>query len=203
MQGSVSKELTGKNISAAIIAGGAGSRTGGKLKAKLLINGEAIISRTIKTLREVFKEIIIVTNAPEEFTEFRECLITADQFTGAGPLGGIHAAMKVSSGQSLFVFAGDMPFLKSTLILNQISYAGKIQADAVIPELRGEIEPLHGIYMTHLVEKLEYYISSGEDLALRSFLSTIKVAYYKPEISDEVLKAFVNINTPEDADKYK
>ncbi|MCK7541782.1 MAG: hypothetical protein MZV63_68315 [Marinilabiliales bacterium] len=34
-----------------------------------------------------------------------------DNFPGLGPLGGIEAAMKVSSSPVIFVFGGDMPWL--------------------------------------------------------------------------------------------
>ena len=40
-----------------------------------------------------------------------------DEILGAGPLGGIHAAMKASSNDSIFVFAGDMPFLDKDIII--------------------------------------------------------------------------------------
>lgn len=196
------KRLTTGDISAVILAGGASTRYGGGIKAKSLIGSAKIIDLALNTIRNIFDEIIIVTNLPEEFAEYGQYTITGDHFKGAGPLGGIHAAMKVSSRKALFVFAGDMPFLNSKLILDQIAYAVDHGADAVIPEVNGKIEPLHGIYMNHLIMRLENFLSSWKDLALRSFLNTINISFYRPGISDEVLKAFVNINRPEDAEKY-
>jgi molybdopterin-guanine dinucleotide biosynthesis protein A len=202
MSKEVSKRLQISDISAAVLAGGASTRYGGGIKAKSLIGGGKIIDLAINTIKNIFDEIIIVTNSPEEFAEYGQYTITGDHFKGAGPLGGIHAAMKVSSRKALFVFAGDMPFLNSKLILDQIAYAADHCADAVIPEIDGKIEPLHGIYMNHLIMRLENFLSSWKDLALRSFLNTINVSFYRPDISDEVLRAFVNINTPKDSEKY-
>ncbi|MGD0582509.1 MAG: molybdenum cofactor guanylyltransferase [Bacteroidales bacterium] len=201
-KGKDTKGLTIREISAVLLAGGASTRYGGRIKAKSLIGGEKIIDRALRLIKNVFDEIIIVTNTPEEFTEYYGLILTTDHFRGAGPLGGIHAAMKVSSRKAVFVFAGDMPFLNSKLILDQITYAGDNHADAIIPEVNGKVEPLHGIYMNYLITDLESHLSSGKDKALRSFLQTINVTFYRPDISDEVIKAFVNINSPGDARKY-
>jgi len=54
-------------ISAAIIAGGANKRFNGKTKANIQISGVRIITRAIKTLYEIFGDIVIVTNTPDEF----------------------------------------------------------------------------------------------------------------------------------------
>jgi len=194
--------LSSSELSAVILAGGAGTRFGGKNKLQSLIGGERIIDRVIETLTPVFDEIIIVTNSSEEYSHLKHCQVTMDQFKGAGPLGGIHAAMMLSVRKGLFVFAGDMPYLDGNLIREQISFAGNNASDAVIPEVKGDIEPLHGIYMNHLTGKIESRLSSGTDLSIRGFLKTIDVAFFRPEISDKVLRAFININYPGDTDKH-
>jgi molybdopterin-guanine dinucleotide biosynthesis protein A len=196
-------DLTVNDISAVILAGGAGTRFGSRNKLQSLIGGKRIIDRVTDTLSTVFDEIIIVTNNPEEFIDNKSFQVTVDQFRGAGPLGGIHAAMMVSARKALFVFAGDMPYLVGSLIREQISFAKAHGSDAVIPEINGGIEPLHGIYMNRLAGKIENQLSAGKDLSLRGFLSTINVVLFRPENSDRVLKAFVNINWPGDADKYR
>ena len=42
----------------------------GKIKSKIVIGGKTIISRITDTIGDLFSEIIIVTNTPEEFKEF-------------------------------------------------------------------------------------------------------------------------------------
>jgi molybdopterin-guanine dinucleotide biosynthesis protein A len=199
---SVNNNLIIHDISAVILAGGAATRFGGKNKAKSLIGGERIIDRELDILLTVFDEVIVVTNTPEEYSDIKRCQITADQYKGAGPLGGIHAAMMLSVRKALFVFAGDMPYLDGSLIREQISFSKGQGSDAFIPEINGGMEPLHGIYMTHLATKIENRLSSGKDLSIRGFLKTINVSFFKPEISDKVLRAFININYPYDADKH-
>jgi molybdopterin-guanine dinucleotide biosynthesis protein A len=109
-----------KNISGAILAGGDNKRFGGKIKANETIGGGKIIDRIVKTLSQVFDEIILVTNSPLEFNQWRSLKIIGDQYKGVGPLGGIHAAMKASQADAVFIFAGDMPFLCKDLIIKQI-----------------------------------------------------------------------------------
>jgi molybdopterin-guanine dinucleotide biosynthesis protein A len=110
--------------------------------------------------------------------------------------------MKSSTKKSIFVFASDMPFLKGDLISQQLNYSQTHHADAVIPEINGSIEPLHGIYKNHLLSKLEDYLSSGNNYSLKGFLDKINVDLFRPEITSEILRAFVNINTPGEAEKY-
>ena len=189
------------NISGVILAGGTNSRFGGKIKANEVIGGEKIISRIIKTIGNIFSEIIIVTNTPQEFTQFSEYIITGDYFQKTGPLGGIHAAMKVSTREAVFVFAGDMPFINDELIYKQISYYHSCHTEAVIPEVEGMIEPLHGVFRNTLLERLETYLSLQKDYAIRDFIKDVDVNFFKLMPSPETTKAFFNINSPSGAEE--
>ncbi len=120
-------------ISGVILAGGSNERFGGITKANVVIGGRSIISRIISTIGGLFDEIIIVTNKPEEFPEFIQYKVVKDQYLNTGPLGGIHAALKASSGDALFVFACDMPFLDEKIISDQINEFNKKEYDVLIP----------------------------------------------------------------------
>lgn len=187
------------NISGVILAGGSNNRFGGITKARTLIDGERIIDRALETLREIFDEIIIITNTPSEFEDIEDCKIAEDYIKNKGPLGGIHAAMKTSSKDAIFVFAGDMPFLSGKLILKQIGSYYKTLPEAFLPVHDNNIEPLHGIYMCHMMAKLEEHLNSTNDLSISRFLEKLNVRYYKPGNRRLYLKAFTNINTPSEA----
>jgi molybdopterin-guanine dinucleotide biosynthesis protein A len=189
------------NISGVVLAGGANKRFGGKIKTNAIIGGEKIIDRIISTISGVFGEIIIVTNNPGEFKQYSGFKITGDHFTGVGPLGGIHSAMMASSGDAVFIFAGDMPFLSMDLIINQIEFFRSSPAEAVLPVISNKMEPLHGIYRNSLSVKLEKYLSEEKEFAVRKFLERVDVSFFSPGDSDKVLKAFININSQYDADK--
>ena len=190
------------DISAVILAGGKNRRFGGKLKGLSMIEGRRIIDRELSVFRELFDEILIITNSPEQLNGISGCVIVSDVFKKVGPLAGIHAAMKYSTKKSIFVFASDMPFLRSDLIAEQVNHSFIHKADAVIPQINGSIEPLHGIYQNHLLSKLEDYISSGDNYSLKGFLDKINVDLFIPIITDDILRAFTNINTRGEAEKF-
>jgi molybdopterin-guanine dinucleotide biosynthesis protein A len=187
------------NISGVILAGGENKRFGGIVKSNIEIDGSPIISRILYVISDIFSEIIIVTNTPGEFRYLTGCKIVGDQFLKAGPLGGIHASMKSSSKDSVFIFAGDMPFLDKDIIMRQIDHFSLQTASALIPKINGKEEPLHAIYRNSLMTSLEEYLSEGKNFAVRDFLAGEKVDYFNLEESEKTIKAFTNINTPEGA----
>jgi molybdenum cofactor guanylyltransferase len=186
------------NIAGVILAGGTNKRFYGVTKAKISIGGRTIISRTIETLNELFDEIIIVTNAPDEFKEITNCKIIRDSIPDKGPLGGIHSAMINASSDPLFIFAGDMPFLDKDTIIRQIEYFNHNNYDVVIPRINQFTEPLHGIYKKSLLRLLEEYLRVENDYAIRAFLKKTNVNYLQFEETEKNRRAFVNINSLSD-----
>jgi len=69
-----------------ILAGGKSSRMGGNDKAFLTFRGKSMIERTLETFRDLFPEILIVTNSPLEYLSF-DCRIVTDMVKGRGPWG--------------------------------------------------------------------------------------------------------------------
>jgi molybdenum cofactor guanylyltransferase len=191
----------GNNISGVILAGGANKRFGGITKANVVVNGATIISRIISVIGNLFTEIIIVTGKPEEFREFIQCKIVADQYLNAGPLGGIHAALKASSEEAVFVFAGDMPFPDKKIISDQVIEFNKGDHDVLIPKVGRLIEPLHAIYKRTVLTDLESFISERKSKAVRDFLSEVNVGYLQIPDTEQNKKAFTNINSPSDLPK--
>lgn len=187
-------------ISGIILAGGAGSRFNGRMKPRIIIEGETIISRIISVIRDIFDDIIIVTNSPEEFEDFSFCSIIQDEILNAGPLGGIHAAMKASPNKAIFVFAGDMPFLDRKIIKRMTIAYNKADFDALVPRIEENIEPLHSIYNRSLAEHLEAYLKSDCGHAVRDYIGSLNVQYIQFEGSEAVKRAFTNINSPSDID---
>ena len=191
----------GNKISGVILAGGSNKRFGGITKANVVIGGETIISRIVSTISGLFDEIIIVTNEPEEFLEFLQYKLVKDQYLRAGPLGGIHAALKASSEDAIFVFAGDMPFLNEKIITDQINEFNKGEHDVLIPEVDQFIEPLHGIYRKSVLNDLERFLSERKSKAVRNFLNEVNVGYLQIPKTEKSKLAFANINSPSDLDK--
>lgn len=186
------------NISAAILAGGSGKRFNNLVKAKIVIDGQTIISRIIETIGDIFDEIIIVTNSPGEFKEYNKYKIIVDQYINKGPLGGIHSALKATDKEAVFVVAGDMPFLDKKLIIKQAGFFKKHDCDILIPEIGQYIEPLHGIYRTVILSTLEEYLEGKNDYAIREFIYSSNTCFMRLEGTGKQIRAFTNINSPSD-----
>jgi molybdopterin-guanine dinucleotide biosynthesis protein A len=186
------------NIAGVILAGGASRRFNGMIKSKIVIEEKTIISRIIDVIYELFGEIIIVTDKPDEFKDSGDYKIISDQFLNKGPLGGIHSAMLESSFDSVFIVAGDMPLLEKDIIIKQIKYFNENNFDVVIPRINNFTEPLHGIYKKSLLIVLEEYLNVENDYSVQSFLKKINVSYLQFEESENTRKAFLNINSPYD-----
>ncbi len=187
-----------KEISGVILAGGAGKRFGGTIKSKILIDGKTIMGRMTDVLEEIFDEIMIVTNTPDEFDEFKKYKIVRDKFIKAGPLGGIHAAMEASSNDAVFVFAGDMPFISRQVIADQIKAYENEEFEALVPQIRSYIEPLHAIYNISVIGSLIDFLTVRDNFAVRDFLKNLNVNYMQMKDTEEIRLAFTNINSPGD-----
>jgi molybdopterin-guanine dinucleotide biosynthesis protein A len=186
------------NISGVILAGGENKRFNGMLKANLIVGGRTIISRTSDTLREIFREIIIVTNTPGKFDEYSDFRIVADIIKNKGPLGGIHAALKATSGEAVFVFAGDMPLIDKEIIISLIDSFATRHCDILIPGIGDYIEPLHSIYSKSIIPELEDFLKANKKSAVRDFTEQVNTFYMELENSEKTRRAFTNINYPED-----
>ena len=187
-----------KRVAAAILAGGQGTRMKGVIKPNILIAGETVLSRTLNKIKGIFDEIIIVTDKPEEFTKYAGCIITSDQFQGIGPLGGIHAALKAASSETIFVMAGDMPLLSNELIKKQIDLFGELNCDILVPKTGNFMEPLHSVYSINVLKRLEAYLNRKGNNAVREFFMSIDTRYMELDESEDFRIVFSNINKPAD-----
>jgi molybdopterin-guanine dinucleotide biosynthesis protein A len=191
------------NISAVILAGGANKRFGGITKATVKVGGRTIVKRMTDVLEKLFGEILIVTNTPEEFTEFRKYKIVKDIIIKAGPLGGIDAAIENTSNRAVFIFAGDMPFLNIKVIEGLINNYNEEEFDAVVPRIGTFIEPLHAIYKVSVGESLKAFVTSDENHSVQNFLKKLYVNYINVEKTAVIKSAFTNINNPDDLAYYE
>ena len=186
------------NIAGVILAGGASKRFNGIIKPMIDYEGKTIISRIIETIGEIFDDIIIVTNTPDEFKEYDNYKIIGDKFLNKGPLAGIHSALKESESEAIFVVAGDMPLLDKEIIIRQIDFYNTNKCDILIPQIDHYIEPLHGIYKKTLIRNLEDYLGGDNNYAIREFLKMSDVRCLLMEVSRKSISAFTNINSSDD-----
>jgi molybdopterin-guanine dinucleotide biosynthesis protein A len=181
-----------------ILSGGLAARYDGTEKALLRVGGVRILDRIYEIYRELFDEIILVTNSPEKFLEW-DLLIVSDLFPIRSSLTGIHAGLFYMTNPFAFISACDTPFLKKEIVETII---GKIepQIDIVMPETSAGFEPLCAAYSKRCLNSAQHHLEQEKLKIIKTFRkSRIKTISEKVlcEI-DPDLQSFFNINTPED-----
>ena len=184
--------------SGVILAGGENKRFSGKNKAFCRINGQRIIDHVHAVFRQVFDEIIIVTNSPSKYMEW-DAFIVRDVFTARSSLTGIHAGLFYSSNPYAFFSACDTPFLKKELVECVVSQIDA-KSHAVIPETEKGIEPLCAAYARECLPVMEKSLAAGHFKIRRIFSKNRlkKIPEARIRKADKDLVSFFNVNSPEE-----
>lgn len=184
------------NVTGVILAGGHSSRMGSN-KALLPYRGGRFIEAIHRLLKDIFPEVILVTNNPEQY-EFLPCSKVPDLYQGMGVLAGIHSGLYHSSKPAIFAVACDMPYLMEGLIRH---LAARADAGGVlIPESPNGLEPLHAVYGKGCLAAIEATLLSGQRRII-SFFDRTNVSRMNVEqvaCFDPSFDSFKNINTPGD-----
>ena len=142
------------NITGIILAGGKNSRMGTN-KAFLEIDGTRLIDKTINIYRELFSEIIIVTNDPLSYLEFTEPPLSSRTSTKEKVRWEASTrACFIQENPYTFVSACDMPYLDKEFIdIPGQALSGK--HDVIVPELAEGYQPLHAVYSRNCLPSIK------------------------------------------------
>ncbi|MBI5892596.1 MAG: molybdenum cofactor guanylyltransferase [Deltaproteobacteria bacterium] len=177
-----------------ILAGGKSSRMGFN-KALIEVNGLKIIERTVNLFKEIFDEIIIITNTPLEYERF-DVKIATDLIKDAGALGGIYTGIFHAHSNHSFVAACDMPFLDKDIILKMLNIA--VDSDAIVPFANDKFHPLHAVYSKNCLKPMEEAIKNN-DLRINNLFQKIRIKKVEDIfIKESALRSLCNVNTTED-----
>jgi len=191
-----------KDISGVIMAGGKCTRYNGKNKAFLKIHHQTFYEKTVQILDLIFEKMLVITNQPEDFPQ-DSLPKYKDIIKDIGPLGGIYTALSKADGvEAVFIFAGDMPFVNELIIRNMIDIFKQEKPDILIPKINNNIEPLLAIYSIRILKNLDNYLKTTTNFSVRSFIKMMNSQYFELNASDINKQAFININSPEDYEKY-
>jgi len=172
-----------------VLAGGQSSRMG-QDKALLPWKGATLIE---SVAREVFLAAGNVTliGSVQLYGKLGFPVIP-DQIAGYGPMGGLHAALRLGVADWNVLVACDMPEVTRQLLEELLAAAEVSGRDALVPETTGGLEPLCAVYHARLLPAVESAIQS-KHLKMHDFVSTIQARLWPaPDAS-----LFRNVNTPE------
>jgi len=180
-------------------AGGESSRMG-QDKALMPFLGRPLIQRVVDHLSPIADEVIVTTNNPDDY-RFLGLPLFRDLKPGRGALGGLYTALSSATCELVAVVACDMPFASAVLIEASNRLLVQEEADVVIPDSGGGLEPMHAVYRrANCIPAIETAIAADR-WKLISWFPQVKVRILQP---DEVKRydpsglAFWNLNTPEE-----
>ncbi len=180
-----------------ILAGGVSSRMK-RDKALLEVGGAPLLVRTARQLESVVGAPSVVGD-PAAYRSFALPVI-ADDWPGAGPLGGIATALRVSDAPWNLVVACDLPYLTSDWLHFLVARAVASAADAVLPLNVKGAEPLCAMYHKRGEPAIRAALESGirkvTDGLQNIRVETIAPAEWKAFDSEGLL--FKNMNLPRD-----
>lgn len=189
--------MTATVQAAAIIAGGRGRRLGGLDKSRLVIGGRRIIDRQLAALGQVTPRVLVVSDDPHRFRT-SGLQVCGDLLPGAGPLGGLHAALTRSPSRRTLVVAGDLPFLSGAFLRHLSSRTP--HADAVVPRNADGLQPLCAVYDRCCLDAIRARLARG-----RRRLADLAESLAVTEVEPQEVAAFdpdglllFNVNTPAD-----
>jgi len=182
------------------VQAGGESRRMGQDKALMTFLGRPLIQRVVDRLKPLADETIVTTNHPEDY-RFLGLPLFPDLMPGRGALGGLYTALSSATCETVAVVACDMPFASPALIEAAEGLLVQEEADVVIPDSGGGLEPMHAIYRrATCIPAIEAAIQADR-WKLISWFPEVKVRILQP---DEVKQydpaglAFWNLNTPEE-----
>jgi len=188
----------GKNqpMTGVILSGGKNTRMGAN-KAFLAVDGERLIDRSMRVFRELFPEVMIVTNSPLEYLDHDAILVT-DVYPDKGALGGIFSGLFFASNQRMFVAACDMPHLSKTFIRHMMECADDF--DIIVPRSPEGLQPLHAIYSQRCLAPIRRNLEADR-LKITAFYKGLSIREIPPDVvgaHDPQSRMFLNVNAKAD-----
>ena len=186
---------------AAVLAGGR-SRRFGSPKALAQWDGEVLIGRIIRKLRESFDHVMIIADDPGLYAPFG-CPVFPDPLPDRGPLAGLCSALEHCGGEYLFLTACDMPFLSEALIHEMRRRIPEEEPDIAAARNGGMIQTFQAYYRRNLLDSIDPASGRG----LFSLFGDHRVMVIDPSAEGQSdnwsNRTFANFNCAEDLEQFK
>ena len=184
-------------MTAAVLCGGRSTRFG-QPKDWLDFAGRPLLQHVVHTVRPLFPRVLAVGLRPDSPPLPDDVPALHDARPGAGPMGGMVAALHAAATEHTFFFACDTPFIHPALVRAMQNAAR--DAQAVVPQSGPHFQPLFAIYHKSCLPIAEEQMAR-EHFKISSMFPHITIRYFSEEeqrVHDPDLLSFFNINTPDD-----
>ena len=179
----------GRDALGAVLAGGRGSRLGGR-KAAVEVNGRPLLDWTVALLRRVAGEVVVIAK-PDTVLPETDAPVLRSEPRDFHPRHGIVSALRHADGRPTLVVPVDMPLVPPALLHELLDRLDE-GAPAAIPESDGHLQPLCAAYGPRALEALE---AAPEDESLK-----VTIDHMDPAIvpADAYGGRMLNVNHPTD-----
>jgi len=185
------------DLTAFVLAGGQSSRMGTD-KAFIELEGHTLLSRMLALARTVASDVRILGDE-KKFGPYGD--VVEDEFPNHGPLGGIHAALRVSASDLNLILAVDMPFVEVRFLQCLVHEATRSDGAVVtLARAAGGWQPLCAVYRKPFADLAEQALRQGKNkidpLFRQVQLRILEEAELKKHGFSPAM--FRNLNTPEE-----
>jgi len=189
--------MTFPDVTGVILAGGRSSRMG-RDKAALELGGVSFFERILSVFRSLFPHVLIAGDRPDLAAPDLPCF--PDRYPGSA-LGGLYTGLLAAETPYIFVAACDMPCPDPELI--RAIAASRSGYDVVVPKTPAGLEPLFALYGKACLEPMRALLEA-KNYRIYDFYPEVQVRYLEPdELPTGWERALVNVNTPEDLQRFK
>jgi molybdopterin-guanine dinucleotide biosynthesis protein A len=163
----------------------------GENKALLTLGGEPLVKRGLRKLKELCSEVAIA-GGDDELMAFGR--VVRDRRAGCGPLGGIVAALEVSSFAWNLFLAVDVPFVPVSMLATLLRMAAGFDGVCVMPRVQDRPEPLCALYSKRALPVLRQELEAGRWKVTTAIQAAGSMRFL--DLDDGTM--FTNLNTPEE-----
>jgi len=180
-----------------ILAGGQGSRMGGKDKGLVMYRDKPLVGHVIDAIRLQLDKIIVNANRSlDDYATFGFPVV-ADDLTGfQGPLAGFVAAMQAVESDYILTLPCDGPIVHEEYVEEMRRAMQRSEADIVVASDGEWMQPVYALIPCRLLDDLKQFLDSGERKIDRWYARHQTMQLVFPAESG----FFTNINTLQELD---
>ena len=192
-------------IAAVVLAGGQGSRMGGRPKVLRRLNGERLVDRAVTRITPQVGRVLISSHLPLDELRRAGYSVLPDPVPGhPGPLGGVLAAMEFLLAQAepptwLCSVAADTPWFPEDLVA-VLARASRGQ-DMVVAASGGRTHPVFALWALRTAPALRRLLIGEGERSLRRIQSRFRSAVVEWPVTAS--DPFLNLNTLADLQRAR
>ncbi len=190
-----------------VLAGGGGKRFGGE-KAFFELRGKPMVQHVVDEVSKLPGELVISCGQDaEKLSEmFPGAMVVPDREDRSGALTGLVSALPEILSEYVALVTCDCPGVKSE-VLERLAESAS-EHDAAIPKWPSDyLEPLQAVYRTAALREAAERAWKEERMRLVEVIDMLEDVVWVPteelrEVDPE-LKSFLNVNSPDEVEKFR